>query len=318
VSEPENKPAGERPNGDGAPSTLHSPLSTVDSPPSWTIGKLLNSTARLLAERGSEFPRLDAEVLLAHSLGCRRIELYTRYEQGASDELRDHFRALVRRRIDGCPVAYLVGRKEFFSLEFEVGPAVLIPRPESEFVVMECLRLAKGVNEPRALDIGTGSGNIAVAVARQHPGAVVTAVDLSAPALALARRNADRHGVAPRIRFLLGDLFEPLGADALFDFVLSNPPYIAEAELSQLPRGVREHEPHLALNGGPSGYEVFQRLVSGACQHLVPGGHLIVEIGAPQERTARDHILAHPGYRLADTLHDYSGHARVLCARWQP
>jgi len=320
VSQPENNPAGDTPDRDD-PSTsaaLHSPLSTLHSSSPWTVGKLLNSAARLLAERGSEFPRLDAEVLLAHSLGCRRIDLYTRHEQPASNELRDRFRALVRRRIDGCPVAYLVGRKEFFSLEFEVSPAVLIPRPESEFVVMECLRLAKEMSEPRVADIGTGSGNIAVAVAQQHPGARLTAIDLSLDALALARRNAERHGVTQRIHFLLGDLFEPIGADARFDFVLSNPPYIPEAELEQLPCGVRDHEPRLALNGGPSGYEILQRLVAGAPQHLVPGGYLIVEIGAPQEHTARDHILAYAGYQLADTLHDYSGHARVLCARWRP
>jgi release factor glutamine methyltransferase len=279
---------------------------------------LLNSTARLLAERGSEFPRLDAEVLLAHALGCRRIELYTRYEQPASNELRDHFRALVRRRIDGYPVAYLVGRKEFFSLEFEVGPAVLIPRPETEFVVMECLRLAKEIGEPRVADIGTGSGNIAVTVAQQHPGARVTAIDLSSDALLLARRNAERHGVSRRIDFLLGDLFEPIGAELRFDFVLSNPPYIPESQLGQLPTGVRDHEPRLALNGGPSGYEIFQRLVVGAPRQLVPGGYLIVEIGAPQEHTAREQILAHAGYQLAETIHDYSGHARVLCARWRP
>src|SRR6516162_5236938 len=166
----------------------------------WTVGELLNWTAGYLAQKGTEFPRLDAEVLLAHALGCKRIDLYgIRFSDIAADDVRKHYRDLVRRRLEGCPVAYLVGRKEFFSLQFEVGPAVLIPRPESEFVVLECLRLAKPMAEPRILDIGTGSGNIAVAVAYQHHGARVVATDISGDALALAEKNASRHGVSDRI-----------------------------------------------------------------------------------------------------------------------
>jgi len=186
---------------------------------SWTIGGLLNWTAPYLTKKGCEFPRLDTEVLLAHALGCRRIDLYARYEEPAPEEAREQFRAMIRKRVEGCPVAYLVGRKEFFSLGFEVNPAVLIPRPDTESVVVECLRLAKGVTEPRVLDIGTGSGNIAISIAQQHKTAHVTAVDLSPDALAVAGRNADRHGVADRIRFLQGDLFAPIPAGERFDFV---------------------------------------------------------------------------------------------------
>ncbi len=286
-------------------------------PQSWTIGGLLDWTARYLAKKGSEFPRLDTEVLLAHALGCRRIELYTRYEEPASEEARARFRDLVRRRVEGCPVAYLVSRKEFYGLEFEVSPAVLIPRPDSEFVVLECLRLAKALATPRVLDIGTGSGNLAVTVAQQHKGAQVTAVDLSPEAVAVATRNAARHSVAERVRFLLGDLFGPLAPGERFDFILSNPPYIAHEDIPQLPPGVRDYEPHLALDGGSGGYAVFDRLIAGAPEYLVPGGSLIVEIGSPQEGPARQRILAHPGYELAPTIHDGSGHPRVLHARWQ-
>src|SRR5438477_12572710 len=177
---------------------------------SWTVGSLLDWTAGFLAKKGSEFPRLDAEVLLAHALGWKRIDLYARYEEAASEALRDRYRELVRKRIEGCPVAYLVGRKEFFSMELEVGPDVLIPRPDSELAVTECLRLAKGMAGPRVLDLGTGSGNLAVAVAKHHKGARVTAVDLSPKALAVAERNAVKQGVADRIRFLGGNLFAPL------------------------------------------------------------------------------------------------------------
>ncbi|HEV3261388.1 MAG TPA: peptide chain release factor N(5)-glutamine methyltransferase [Gemmataceae bacterium] len=285
-----------------------------DTEQPWTIGGLLDWTARFLAQKGSEFPRLDTEVLLAHAVGCRRIELYTRYEEIASTEARGRFRELVRRRMEGCPVAYLVGRKEFFALEFEVSPAVLIPRPESEFVVMECLRLAKELAGPRILDIGTGTGNIAVAVARQHPGAQLTAVDLSPEALAVAQRNAARHGVAERMRFLLGDLFGPIPAGERFDFLLSNPPYIAREHVGGLPPGVRDYEPHLALDGGPGGYAVLDRLLLRAAEYLEPGGHLILEIGAAQEEAARQRITARGGYELFPTIHDYSGHARVLRA----
>jgi release factor glutamine methyltransferase len=282
---------------------------------SWTIGALLDWTARYLAHKGAEYPRLDAEVLLAHALECRRIDLYTRYEETASEESRARFRELVRKRLEGCPVAYLVNRKEFFSLPFEVTPAVLIPRPESEFVVLECLTWAKRLAEPRLLDIGTGSGNLAVTVAHQHPGARVTAVDVSPQALAVAARNAARHGVTDRLRFLTGDLFAPLAAGERFDFILSNPPYIAEEDLERLPPGVRNYEPLPALNGGAGGFTVFDRLVAQAVDYLVAGGHLIVEIGAPQHEPARQRILAQGQYELAQTIYDGSHHPRVLHAR---
>lgn len=281
----------------------------------WTIGALLDWTARHLATKGSEYPRLDAEVLLAHALDCRRIELYTRYQEAASEEARARFRELIQQRLEGCPVAYLVQRKEFFSLAFEVTPAVLIPRPESEFVVLECLRLARELAEPRILDIGTGSGNLAIAVAHQQPRAQVTAVDLSPEALAVAARNAVRHGVADRVHFLSGDLFDPIVGGERFDFILSNPPYIAHEDLDHLPPGVRNYEPHLALDGGPGGFVVFDRLIARATDYLVPGGHLIVEIGAPQHEPARQRILARAQYELADTIYDGSRHPRVLRAR---
>lgn len=288
---------------------------TTDQP--WTIGRLLEWTTQFLSEKGSEFPRLDAQVLLAHALGCRRIELYTRYEEIASDEVRKTFRDLVRRRVEGCPVAYLVGRKEFYSLGLEVGPAVLIPRPDSETVVAECLRLIKEgqLAEPRVLDIGTGSGNLAIAVAYYCKTAQLTAVDQSANALAVAGRNAAKHGVAERIRFLQGDLFAPIPAGETFDFILSNPPYIPHDDIPKLPAGVRDYEPHTALDGGPDGFAVFDRLIAAAPQFLKPGGYLIVEIGSPQEQPARARIEAVGAYELEKTVFDSSGHPRVLLAR---
>jgi release factor glutamine methyltransferase len=284
----------------------------------WTIGRLLGWTAGFLAQKGMESPRVESELLLAHVLGCKRIDLYgLRHGEIASDDVRQRFRELIRRRLEGCPAAYLVGRKEFFSLELEVTPAVLIPRQDTECLVMETLRLARGQVEPQILDVGTGSGNIAVAVAHQHKTARLTAVDLSPEALAVAGRNAGKHGVAERIRFLHGDLFEPIGAGECFDFVLSNPPYIAPEELAELDREVRDHEPRLALDGGPGGFAVFDRLIDAARRHLKPGGHLLVEIGSAQENAARERTAAVPGYEVDKTIVDGAGRPRVLHAVWR-
>src|SRR5437867_4202164 len=252
--------------------------STAAGKQAWTVGALLNWTAKYLADKGCESPRVDAEVLLAHALGCKRIDLYgLRHAEDAGDDLRKSYKDLIRRRLEGCPVAYLVGRKEFFALEFEVSPAVLIPRPDSELVVMECLKLAKPLTAPRMLDIGTGSGNLAVAVAKNHAGAQMTAIDASSDALAVAQRNAAKHGVNERIRFLQGDLLAPIPAEEKFDFVLSNPPYIPHEDLGTLPKGVRDYEPAQALDGGPGGFAVFERLIDHARNYLVPGVYLLLE-----------------------------------------
>ena len=281
----------------------------------WTIKRLLDWTGRYLSGKDFETPRLDAEVLLAHAVGCKRIELYTRHDEEPSEEQRARFKELVQQRVKGCPVAYLVGRKEFFSLEFEVGRDVLIPRPDTESVVVECLRLAKGMTAPAVLDIGTGSGCLAVSVAKYHKTAQVTATDVSAAALAVASRNAAKHGVADRIRFLEGDLYAPLPAGERFDFILSNPPYIPHGDIPALPVGVRDFEPHVALDGGPDGYAVFDRLIAGAADRLKPGGYLIVEIGSPQEEQARRRIEALGVFDLGKTIIDGSGNPRVLRAR---
>src|ERR1700722_15396663 len=157
----------------------------------WTLGALLDWTAKHLAQKSIESARLDAEVLLAHAVGCKRIDLYgMRFAEPASSEVRQKYRELIRRRLEGCPVAYLVGRKEFYGLELEVSPAVLIPRPDTEHLVMEALALAKKLAAPRIVDVGTGSGAIAIALARHHPAAILTAIDVSGEALQIARGNA--------------------------------------------------------------------------------------------------------------------------------
>ncbi len=283
--------------------------------PAWTIGSLLDWTAAFLLKKGAASPRLDAEVLLAKVLACRRIELYTRHTEPATEDVRERYRELIRRRTEGCPVAYLVGQKEFFSLTFEVDSAVLIPRPDSEHVVLECLRLAKGMASPRILDLGVGSGNLSVALAVHLKAATVVAVDLSATALAVAQRNATTHGVAQRIQFREGDLFGPLEAGEQFDFVVSNPPYIPTGDISRLEVGVVGYEPRLALDGGADGFAVFERILAGAPAILDPNGSLILEIGAPQHEEARRRFGAFAEYELAETIYDGSRHPRVLRAK---
>ena len=282
----------------------------------WTLGALLDWTAKHLAQKDIDTARLDAEVLLAHVVGCKRIDLYgLRHAEIASPQVRRQFRDLIQRRLEGWPVAYLVGRKEFYGLELNVAPAVLIPRPDSEHVVIECLALAKMMVHPRVVDIGTGSGNLAIAIAKHHATAEVTAIDRSAEALKIAQENAAKHDVAERIRFLQGDLFAPLGSEEHFHFIVSNPPYIADEDMAKLPVGVREYEPHQALQGGPGGFVFFDRLIAESRSRLLSGGYLIIEIGSPQEKHARERLTAIAGLILAPTIYDYSGHPRVLRAQ---
>lgn len=282
----------------------------------WTLGALLDWTAKHLAHKAVECPRLDAEVLLAHAVGCKRIDLYgTRFGDLASPDIRQRYRELIRRRLEGCPVAYLVGKKEFYGLEFQVGPAVLIPRPDSEHLVMEALALARKLDAPRILDIGVGSGNLTVCLAKNHHAAQLTAVDKSPEALAVAKANAEKHNVLGRIRFVEGDLFAPLDPSERFELIVSNPPYIPTGDIKDLPAGVRDYEPRQALDAGPDGFAVFDRLVDGARALLDLGGHLLVEIGAPQEVLARAKIKRYREYELAATIKDYSGHPRVLKAK---
>jgi release factor glutamine methyltransferase len=252
--------------------------------------------------------------MLAEVLGWQRVQLYTHYEEEVGERARGGFRDLVRRRAEGSPVAYLVGRKEFYSLTLQVSPAVLIPRPESEFVVVEFLEVARSMQSLRAADVGTGSGCLAIACTHQHPSVGFIATDISDAALALARSNAERHGVADRIDFRQGDLLAPVAGEPPFDLVLSNPPYIPSDVIPTLEPGVRDYEPHAALDGGPDGLRVVARLVQQAVPLLRPGGHLILEIGSEQEAPVRALIEAYEEFRLAPTVRDLRQHPRVIRA----
>jgi release factor glutamine methyltransferase len=278
----------------------------------WTVRRLLEWTEDYLRKKGVESPRLETQILLAHALGCKKIDLYVRHEEEPPEEKKSAFREMIRKRAEGMPVAYLVGYREFYSLEFAVTPAVLIPRPETETLVLQTLGVLRTIESPRVLDVGTGSGCIAVTLAKHHKTARVIAVDASTAALEVAAVNARKHGVADRIAFREGNLFAAVAGET-FDTIVSNPPYIAHGEFAALDRGVRDFEPRSALDGGPDGLEFYRRLAAEAPQYLNLGGTLLVEIGAAQAHAVGEILREHlePG----KLLHDSAGRPRVLSAR---
>lgn len=279
----------------------------------WTVGRLLGWTTDWLAARGAESPRLDAEVLLAHVRGCPRIALYTAFDTPVAEAERGRFRELVKRRGAGEPVAYLVGSREFFSLPFAVDKAVLVPRPETEGLVVRVLDLCRAAAAPRIVDVGTGSGAIAVTLAKHLPRGTFAATDVSPAALDVARANAARHGVAERIEFVHGDLLA--AAAGPWDVIVSNPPYVREDEFAALPRDVREHEPRTALVAGPTGVEVVARLAAAAAAALVPGGWLVVEIGPTVAAAAAAALAAIPELEPGPMLKDLAGLPRIVQSR---
>lgn len=280
----------------------------------WTVGKLLTWTTEFLKKRGSESPRLDAEVLLAQARGCKRIELYTSFDAEPSDEVKASFKDMVRRRAEGTPVAYLVGHKEFYSLDFEVTDATLIPRPETEHLVVKALDLAAEMHKQherplRIVDVGTGTGCIAISVVKHFEAAELVAVDVSVEALKVAQRNALAHAVAERIHFLESDLLSAVEGEQPFDLILSNPPYVSEAEYAELPTTVREYEPQSALVGGQAGHELIGQLIAQAEQRLAPGGVLIVEMSPMLVEKQADFV---PEHWSSEIVKDLAGLSRLL------
>jgi len=295
---------------------------------SWTVGRLLNWTTDFLRDKGADSPRLDAEVLLAHARGCPRIELYTAFEEEATVPLREAFRELVRRRSAGTPVAYLVGHREFFSLSFQVTPDVLIPRPESELLVVRVLDVVKTQahdGTSQIADVGTGSGILAVCCAKHLPTCRVTAIDISPAALAVAEANAEQHGVAQRIDFVCANLFaQPTAPSGIgtnennldtYDVIVSNPPYVATTEMAGLDADLREHEPHLALDGGEQGTEVIERLIPQAARRLKAGGWLLMEVGPNNAARVEQLVAGDLHLTPRDTIVDLAGHPRVVQAQ---
>jgi len=282
----------------------------------WTVRRVLDWTIGYLKEHGSDSPRLEAEVLLAHACGWPRIQLYTHFEDSLSPDVRATMRELVKRRGAHEPVAYLVGYREFFSLRFEVGPGVFIPRPETETLVLESLEILKSSGEPgpRVLDLCCGSGAIGISIAVNAPAAQLTSIDRNDAPVAVTARNAEKHNVAGRLTVLQGDLFQPLPAGATFHVIACNPPYVTTAEIERLAADVKSYEPHAALDGGPDGLDVLRRIVHEAPSRLTPGGWILFEL-SPEQGDAAQEILRAAHFAEVSAVKDLAGAVRVVKGR---
>ncbi len=276
------------------------------------LAEVLRRSTEYLDAHGSTTARLDAELLLSHGLGLSRIELYTQFERPLSESELAACRELVRRRGQREPVAYVIGHWGFRRLDLRVDARVLVPRPETELAVERCLALLLGEQRPTVLDVGTGSGAIALALKDELPDAVVVACDVSPDALDVARDNAARLGL--EVKLIESDLLERV-PDGQFRLIVSNPPYIAESEMAALQPEVAVHEPRLATVAGSDGLEVYRRLLPQASRRLSAGGHLVVECAAGQS-AALVAELERLGYADPGVDSDLSGIERVVWATW--
>lgn len=257
-------------------------------------------------------PRLDAEILLAHVLNCRRLKLYTDSDRILTTEEISRYKNLVERRAEKIPVAYLIGVKEFCGLNFAVTPAVLIPRPDTEILVQCATEFLQSADEKIFLDIGTGSGAICISILKFCKTARAAAIDISEKSLEVAKFNARKFNVDDRIEFLHGDLFEPVGKRK-FAAIISNPPYIPTAEIKNLQAEVLT-EPVTALDGGADGLNFYRRIISGAKDFLLPAGFLAVEIGINQAAAVKN-LFAENNFVEIEILKDLAGLERVICAK---
>jgi release factor glutamine methyltransferase len=280
----------------------------------WTVLKVIQWTTEHLQKKGLDNPRLESEVLLANLLGIDRMGLYINYDRPLTEVERTAYREMIQRRIAGEPLAYVVGYKEFWSMRFSVSPECLIPRPETEHLVEEAVRIGKGLQHPlRVLEIGCGCGAVTIALAKELEQAQIVATDISPATLPLAQGNAEAHGVGERIRFVLGDLFAP--GEEPFGLICSNPPYIPTAEVLQLAPEVRDYEPITALDGGEDGLRFFREIAQRAPAFLAQGGWLLLEMGKGQDRQVAA-ILQEQGFVHIDLTPDYAGVRRVIKAQW--
>lgn len=280
----------------------------------WTIGRILKWTEQYFKDKGIESPRLDAEVLLAHVLEKQRIYLYVHFDEPLQPGELAAYREMIKKRVLRVPVAQILGEKEFMGLTFKVTADTLVPRPDTEILVqaaVDRLRAMAGEEPLRFADIGTGSGAICLSVLHYLAGTVADTVDISPAARAVAEENAASLGLADRITFHTGDLLQPLSGIS-FVAILSNPPYIPEADIAKLAPEVRLKEPHTALSGGQDGLDFYRRLAKEAPAMLVPGGFTAFEVGIHQAGDVADLLKANPLIDRTEILPDYAGIDRVV------
>jgi release factor glutamine methyltransferase len=286
----------------------------------WTVGRLLNWTSDYFKSKDMDEPLLSAQLLLAKVLNCSKVDLYLRFEQEVLPPQREEYRGLVKRAAEAEPIAYLIGHKEFFSLDFLVGPGVLIPRPETELLVQWVIRKVR--SQPRdmtqILDLGTGSGCIAVALAKFLPGKKhILAVDKSPLAVPIAQKNAERNNVSNDLTLKIGDLFQGTEKSPPFDFIVSNPPYVTEEDYTRLPKHIKAYEPAEALLAGPDGLAVIEKIVPLAREFLKSEGYLAMEIGYNQ-RDAVKKLLEIQGYDEITFELDAADIPRIAIGKYRP
>jgi release factor glutamine methyltransferase len=285
----------------------------------WTIQRLLAWITEYLTQKEVDSPRLSAELLLSHVLGLRRIELYTQYSKPVAREQLDHLHSLVKRAGLREPVAYLVGRMEFYSIEFEVTCDCLIPRPETELLVQRAIEFLRKRDGPQHVcDLCTGCGVIAVALAKNVPDAKIIATDISEPALRVAARNVEKHQLQDRVELLEGDLFDPVIPQldvSPFDLIASNPPYVSAAEYETLDKNVKDYEPRIALYAGDGGLDVYRRIVEKVGQFLKPDGILLLEIGYMQGPAVRELLQQTNAFADTQIEKDLQKYDRIVVAR---
>lgn len=283
-----------------------------------TVLEALNWAADTLKERRIENCRLNAELLLAYSMGLRKEQLYIRLHDPLTEEEREALEGLVRRRSSGEPLQYILGHQEFWSIDFKVDPRVLIPRPETEHLVEEALSILLNISSkkiPSVLELGTGSGAIAISLAKEVKQLFLVATDLSEEALRVARENAKQASVSNRIRFVKGDLLQPFRSGEVFDLILTNPPYVPDADIDGLAREVKDYEPHLALKGGKDGLDFYRRLITQAPFYLSGGGWLLFEVGSTQAGRVSEMIEADGCFGKPEIVRDLAGIERVVKAQ---
>jgi release factor glutamine methyltransferase len=282
----------------------------------WTIIELINETTGYFKKKGIESARLEAELLLANCLAIERIQLYIAFERPVSEEELSRFRETVRRRAAGEPAAYLTGYREFWSLKIRVQKGVLIPRPETELLVEEAIKLLKPRDQEMAiLELGTGSGAIAVALAKEIKNSVIYAADISAAALVVARSNIEEQGLQERIRLVCGNGPAPFKKGAQFDLIISNPPYICSRDIRMLAPEIKDHEPLQALDGGEDGLAFYRQWISQMPPLLRSGGCVVFEIGAEQAAAVSQLFRDAEEFTDIAIKKDYAGHSRAVIAR---
>jgi release factor glutamine methyltransferase len=287
--------------------------------PEWTLIKLVRWAAGYFDAHHIDSPRATAEILLAHSINAKRIDLYLRYDQPLNSDELNRFKTLIKRRKNREPVAYILGRKEFWSMDLEVNRTVLIPRPETECLVERALENLAADQNPgckSVVELGTGSGAVVLALASENPRHSYLGTDVTSDAVRVARRNSMRHGMDAKIRFMVADWFAPFDAKSgIFDLIISNPPYIRSGDLKRLQPEIHVYEPVAALDGAIDGLRYLRHIIQSAYLYLKPAGALLLEMGHDQQAPLKQIIDACGQYEDAQFYKDYSGHDRIVSMR---